>query len=148
MGPTALPKPLTWSETLVKRTKNWAFAKWNGTLAVFTMNATRCQQIQQQNVHNVWNFGNFSRNSQLEASTCPCLCPWIRVMDSVLCCAWARANVQVKARNASAEVIYKTRHVNISRAVANACDILPSPVPSGECPYSLFLLECRRTAYM
>ena len=41
--------------------------------------------------------------------------------------------VQVKARNASAEVIYRTRHVNMSRAAADTCDILPSALPAGNC---------------
>jgi len=39
----------------------------------------------------------------------------------------------VKARNATAEVIYNTRYVNLSRAAVDAgCDIVPSALPSGE----------------
>jgi len=50
---------------------------------------------------------------------------------AVVCGAWV--NAQVKARNASSDVIYKTRQVNMSRvAASDACDILPSALPSGQ----------------
>ena len=69
------------------------------------------------------------------------ICPWIHACLSVilydavgvpcLTCV-ARKLWQVKAKNVSAEVIYKTRYVNMSREAVSACDIVPSALPSGE----------------
>ena len=70
-----------------------------------------------------------------------CVCAWERTMMMMM----MMMLMQVKARNASAEVIYRTRHVNMSRAAANACDIVPSALPSGKhesAPFSLLPLDC------
>jgi len=71
-----------------------------------------------------------------------CVCAWERTMMMMMMMMML---MQVKARNASAEVIYRTRHVNMSRAAANACDIVPSALPSGKherAPFSLLPLDC------
>jgi len=56
------------------------------------------------------------------------LCQTVQRMCMCVVCGCT----QVRARNVSAEVMYKTRYVNTSREAAGACDIAASALPSGE----------------